>query len=442
VTARSLLASLVPKAIRHDYLLPAVQALRLGIWKSRWRAVRRRIVAPAPAQGQPRIFIIPSDLHELAGSVGDEAMLTVAVAAVWHACADAEILVATAGDKADAIAQARGMTPLREWDSPRFVDMCVDMIANRPPDAVLALGADALDGVYGPLNPGRALIFCDLAARAGIPVAVLGFSFSRRPAASLRTLFREAHGTIRFNLRDAISLARFESFSGRRGRLVADIALLLAPEAGGGELEEAESWAKRRRAAGDLLLAFNIHPMLFDPGQGKRFDALIDASARVLERIAGARRVSWLLVPHDYRVGVGGDAALEALQRRVAPALGERARLLAGRHAAAQIKHLAGRLDGTISGRMHLTIASLGTGVPAMGLSYQDKLEGLFAHFGLPDTLMLTPEQACDAELFATRIETFIDSLAELRRQIAARAEQVRSLAALNFDVLDQRHRA
>ena len=60
---------------------------------------------------------------------------------------------------------------------------------------------------------------------------------------------------------------------------------------------------------------------------------------------------------------------------------------------ASEIKAVAGLVDGVVTGRMHLAIAALGQGTPVAAITYQDKFQGLFAHFGVSESLLLSPEQ-------------------------------------------------
>ena len=119
--------------------------------------------------------------------------------------------------------------------------------------------------------------------------------------------------------------------------------------------------------------------------------ALIDATASALLAVARRHRVSWLLLPHDFRGERGDNAALAPLAQRVGATLGERVLHAGEPLSAAQLKAMAGVTDGIVTGRMHLAIAALGRGVPVAALTYQDKFQGLWTHFDLPLDLLLAP---------------------------------------------------
>ena len=105
-------------------------------------------------------------------------------------------------------------------------------------------------------------------------------------------------------------------------------------------------------------------------------------------------QVALALVPHDYRKG--GD--LEVL-RQIAQGLdtdGSRVRLVTAVLSAEELKALVGGLDALFTSRMHLGIAALGMGKPISAFAYQGKFVGLFKHVGLPETLILPPERACE----------------------------------------------
>jgi polysaccharide pyruvyl transferase WcaK-like protein len=81
---------------------------------------------------------------------------------------------------------------------------------------------------------------------------------------------------------------------------------------------------------------------------------------------------------------------------------------------------------------MHFVIACLGTGVPALGASYQGKFEGLYRHFGI-STLLL------DEHCWAARshvlggIDRAVGQRDSLRGALAEHLPRVKQLAALNL---------
>jgi polysaccharide pyruvyl transferase WcaK-like protein len=93
-------------------------------------------------------------------------------------------------------------------------------------------------------------------------------------------------------------------------------------------------------------------------------------------------------------------------------------------------------VDGVITARMHLCIAALGMGLPVAALTYQDKFQGLFHHFGLSEDWLLAPEQILAGNALEKMMLRFIDENAVLKRQVQARLPEVKRLAMLNFESL------
>jgi polysaccharide pyruvyl transferase WcaK-like protein len=93
---------------------------------------------------------------------------------------------------------------------------------------------------------------------------------------------------------------------------------------------------------------------------------------------------------------------------------------------------------------MHLAIAALGMGVPALGLSSgptQGKFEGLLQHYGLPSWLSLSPETYLLEGVLRDALARFINELPELRDTIESRRELVLGLSRRNFEIFDAIYR-
>ena len=74
-------------------------------------------------------------------------------------------------------------------------------------------------------------------------------------------------------------------------------------------------------------------------------------------------------------------------------------------------------------------------GVPAGGVVYQGKFEGLYQHFDLSG-LCLSPDALASGGQLAPFLAGLGDRRADLRESIAARLAEVQALALHNFDDL------
>lgn len=406
------------------------QLLLLLLWQ-----IARRMPPPSRAAPGEAVLIIPADADGLTGSRGDEAMLAGACAMVEDRLGRVPMWVACTGAEADASARRAGLQPLRVWGGAWMPFAFRRRLAEARPTRALVMGADMMDGLYSPVTALRMIVAADLLARAGARTDFLGFSLNARPAPVVRLAFRLLDAAVAINLRDPSSWRRFGRATGRSARLVADTAFLMAPAAPQTAAAEAERWVQEQRAAGRCVLAVNFHPMLFrgrDPdAQARSLSAALQAT---LHALTERHRVSWLLLPHDERSAAGDLAMLADLHGRLADP--ERAWTFHLQHPppAAQIKALSGAVDGTITGRMHLAIATLGQGRPVLAFAYQGKFSGLMRHFRLPPWLVLEPDEARDGFELCTRVEHFIEALPMLTERVREQLPTVIALARDTFE--------
>ncbi|SNB63163.1 Polysaccharide pyruvyl transferase family protein WcaK [Arboricoccus pini] len=392
------------------------------------KSTARRFATKWPPR---RVLLVPADPRTLVGSRGEEAMIAVFAQTVLAAMPDAIITVLTQTEEASLAAEARGYVPLRLWGRPDFVPAITEMLAQQRPDAVMVLGADVLDGHYGARGAAKMLIVADLAARCGIPSTVLGFSFNNAPSPALKPIFDNLHDDVVINLRDPISLERFRAFTRAKPTLVADTAFLMPPEPSPAHDNDVR-FVEERRAAGQAVVAVNLHPTLFKGRPATDLTDFVERMAEAMAMVSASRPVTWILLPHDFRENEGDGIVLNAVGdvlRQKYPNTEFHA--VQGVHSAPAIKAFGHHLDGVVAGRMHLTIGCLGGGVPVMALIYQDKFEGLYRHFDLPSWLLLDPHAATLE--FAQAIQRFVDELPALRAQILRMLPQVIADAHANY---------
>jgi polysaccharide pyruvyl transferase WcaK-like protein len=229
-------------------------------------------------------------------------------------------------------------------------------------------------------------------------------------------------------------LERFASFTSAMPELVADCAFMMAPSWPDPIVSR---WIEERRKRSDKILGFNLHPMLVkeDPAS---VAGLVASAAEALEPILARGDTAIVLMPHDRRVGVGDSSMLEAIYHRMVSRHSEALLLLdPATLSAAQLKSIAGSLDGVVTGRMHLAIGALGMGVPVLCVGYQDKFEGLFAHFGMPEAMLMDAAAAGDPAVLNRRLSAFIDRLPELRVMVGDALPAVLARSRRNFAGLE-----
>lgn len=399
----------------------------------RWQIARKDVgVNAAPRNNPRRLVVLPSDPWSIHQSRGDEAMIEAAAGEMKRAYPTIEIYIVTATTAASADVRAMGFKPLELWRQPFSYEKVAQELSLTRPDFGLVLGADVLDGYYSPVDAARMLLVADLMAAFGAKVSVLGFSFNSRPAKALREVFRLIDPGVVLNLRDAISLQRFDDFAQRRAHLVADAAFMLTPRADTAAVKQVAATMARQREEGRKIFVFNIHPMLFKKPEPAKLRQMIELAAGAMERLSREYNASWLLLAHDYRPEIADDNCLRPLADRLQPALGDRVHHVDQALSAGEIKAVVGLVDGVITGRMHLAIAALGQGTPVAAITYQDKFQGLFAHFDVSESLLLSPAQFLVGDSFEKFLLHFLGAHESVGEKICQMLPGVMELSRAN----------
>ena len=390
--------------------------------------------APADGSRKQRLFLIPGDPWSVTGSKGDEAMIVALIDRLSARYGGLEVAILTATPGADEAVRKLGYQPFPLWTEDLSLGHAMSQILAFGADMLLVIGGDVMDGYYNVPGSLRFVALVDLAARCGIKkTAILGFSFNRHPHRSLRPAYDRTTPGVLINLRDRQSLERFNRFSTARARLVADVAFMLEPDHRATAVEEASRWVGARHEAGQRVLAFNIHPMLFRRMPAPKLEAFKRSTIAALRSVLRATNVSLLLLCHDVRLRTGDDVCLKDIHAALLDEFGDRVYYPTPGLGAAQLKAIVTHVDAVVTGRMHLAIAALGTGVPVAAMTYQDKFDGLFEHFALPRRLLLHPKQARDPQRLSQFMLSFLGELAPLRDQVRSRLPSVLAASESNL---------
>ncbi len=309
------------------------------------------------------------------------------------------------------------------WPKKNLIDWIFLAIQLRRSSHFFVLGADVLDGKYGYIKPWRMLLVADLARTLGVDSRICGFSLNEQPAVAMKRAFADLHPRVRCYLRDPVSAERFYQITGRRGHRVADLAFLLEP-AQKDSIAELANWIHAWKESGQFVLGVNLNYLPFSDqycnGQYKgREQEITQTVAQNMESLLRSQpNLAAVFVPHDNR----GRWSDEWFVNEVFSALSEdvQGRCIIVRKVlqANEIKSIAGMLDGAITGRMHFLIALLGSGVPALGVTYQGKFQGLYQLFHL-DGLTITPDDLLSPKLFSDALEHFLNDIENLKLAVA-----------------------
>ncbi|HYE35026.1 polysaccharide pyruvyl transferase family protein [Methylocaldum sp.] len=410
--------------------------LRVPMLYREWQHEKRQLANPSspdPLKACNSILIAPCDPVTLAGSKGDEAMITAFVERIREFNPDCRFGLLTYHDRVPETLAGLGARPEPVWANPKWSLRQLVRTVSRY-EGLAIVGGDVMDGYYTPLTALRLWVVGDMAARLGKRSAILGFSFNDKPSPRLRRCLDSLDRRFVVSVRDEVSLERFRRFSATEARLVADAAFLLRPSFSE-RIEAVCFWADSQRAAGRTVVGFNLHPMLIKEGDQTRRSAMIDASITALRNVAVRDDVSYLLISHDFRGGpMGDEAVLGPIFEGLQGELGERIRYWKDRFSAKELKAIAGVTDAVLTGRMHLAVAALGQGVPIVAVTYQGKFEGLLRHFDLPERLAVSPETILVSSRLASLIDELIASREVLAASIAEFWPRVERRALLNIE--------
>ncbi|WP_428419889.1 polysaccharide pyruvyl transferase family protein [Methylibium sp.] len=400
-------------------------------WKRLQRSGNTRSWA-AQTGASPTALIIPPDPLLLIASKGDEAMITCVISAIRQDNENARIVIATCGEGADAKARQMGLEPCRILDE-GSLSRSAERMSSVSPTHVFTIGADVLDGSYDPDFSLRLLALTDLAARKGAVCSVTGFSFSKKPYRALAKAYSSASRSIVFRLRDRRSFERFREFCSARAELVADVAFLLKPDPHSARTNDLRSWITERRAEGQKVIGLNFHPLLLPPVRRGELPSFVASLADSISSLIANANCSVVLLAHDFRGTSADHHCLGPLYDSLQRSVPGRVFNADEEFSASELKGLVGALDGVISGRMHLAIASLGMGTPVFAFSYKDKMEGLLMHFALSESMMVMIDDVKNRTKFDQLLGSFVSELDGVRRSVADSLPTVKALAKKNL---------
>lgn len=403
----------------------------------RWRILQckaAKYTSALTAERPPSLMLFPCDFGSVIGSRGDEAMIYAILSDFRNRHPEGRIVVVTTSssfpDSSDGRRLRADFSPsLVVHPTPGGLKNFFKLLLAERPTEVYALGADCMDGHYSPFTSVNLLGVCDLAIRLGIPSILTSFSWNDHPHTAIVRAFRFATARLPILVRDPVSFTRFTKgvsrAQGARTELVADVAFNLQPKSSVAVRTELD-WMSAEKRRGRFVLGFNLHAMLVPAAELPDFIVRVAHALDVF--LAAHPNVSLVFIPHDYRDG--GDLAVLKQLRAAIKAQNVRIPVADHFFSAAELKALTRGLDALFSSRMHLAIAALGQGKPVAGFAYQGKFAGLFRHFDLPETLILSPGNVTDLPHVLTDLVIGTQALATV---VSDRLAHVLELARRNL---------
>jgi len=326
------------------------------------------------------------------------------------------------------------------WEHVRFIKFptLTKMIAFLPRlllyKTAYYIGADVIDGTYGESAP---LITCFLLrslSAVGARVTILGCSFSRSPTADCVEALNTLPRSVEICARDHLSRERLQTALHRPVRLVADTSLSLEKgEIRQDSVKSLVAWTAAQRSLGNRIVGVNANYSLVPRSEGHTLHELADVYHRFIEEATSADpTLRYVFLGSDGR-GQSEFRFADIIYQRMPSHLQSFCQRQAELCSFQEMKAICASLDLVITGRMHLSIASLGEGTPVGCIVYQGKFEGLIeGHFQLQDVLIEPAEAFAPGGLhkFLARL---LPRLSEIREKIQERLPHVRELAEDNF---------
>ena len=189
-------------------------------------------------------------------------------------------------------------------------------------------------------------------------------------------------------------------------------------------------------------LGLNVNGLMYNGGytRANMFGLTLDYAAmlpRLVETLLQHHRGELWLIPHTYGPpeSVESDpAACRKVRDALPPAVRNRVRIVTGEYDCHEIKGVIGLCCFFVGSRMHACIAALSQGVPAVGIAYSHKFQGVFETLGMGrwvvDGRTTSGQEAVEQVL---RLYWRQD---EVRRALAERAKEARRQLGEVFDRL------
>lgn len=374
------------------------------------------------------LVLLPPHPQNPFGSRGDQAMALAAISEFRAANPNGKVSFITSPECPEEALESLNVHGIPIWGKHRTSGL--DALESATCLAVI--GADVMDGYYWPLTVLRALEVCEQGRIRGTSVGVLGFSFNSLPDPYCARALQALNPAIRLFSRDPVSARRFVASIGKDPELVADAAFCLTPRVSE-VVTKVEQWIATETCSGRTVVGFNLHLMLLDVNGACDEVTAVKVAAQALSRLISEFNTSIVLIPHDFRGNKNDKTMLLQCLANIPEGLAAHVLLPDSEFLADELKAVAGMCSLVLTGRMHLAIATLGMGMPVAAVAYQDKFEGLFEHFGLPNSHIIQPVQLGDPDAVWMWMKSAFLARHSLAQQVQQKLPKIMELSRMNF---------
>jgi polysaccharide pyruvyl transferase WcaK-like protein len=312
------------------------------------------------------------------------------------------------------------------WDKVRFLSQLV-----RTQYFVVA-GADVLDGCYSRFRSLRRIELLFLATCAGVSTHVFGASCNEVPSPDCMDALRSIGTPFEIRARDRHSQCRLMTHLKRFVAFCPDTAFLLQPVGGSPKVERVTNWVKLRRQLGGKVIGVNVCSSHITERSHEYGEQLKSAYVEAIENLISVNAASIVFIPHDLR-GNPSDATLcGEVRQRLQSNMLDVTICLEDEFRATEIKFLVAELDVVLTGRMHLAIACLGSGVPVGCISRQGKFAGLLELVEQEDAI-ISPDDAVSPGRLSKFLKNLLETFPARKIQLEGAIQRIRTITEENL---------
>jgi len=201
---------------------------------------------------------------------------------------------------------------------------------------------------------------------------------------------------------------------------------------------------RKLRAEDAIVVGLNVSGLLYNGGHTRdnMFGLKTDYReliCEIIKMLLKEEEVVVLLIPHvfppaGYEVESDSDACLK-IYGQLSQIYPGRIFLVKGEYDQGEIKYIIGLCDFFIGSRMHACIAALSQGIPAIGLAYSKKFQGVFDSVGIGN-LAIDLRTATEPDVLSRVEDTFINGH-KMTQELSVRVAQVqREVLSILYEAL------
>lgn len=299
------------------------------------------------------------------------------------------------------------------------------------------IGADTLDGFFSEAQSLLLIELANLAYRAGSKTSIINFSFNLTPKESCAAALKNLSPNIQLIARGMLSQQRLQSHINRNIGVGTDVAFLLKPDMNSKDIEPIRRWINDQKKAGKIVIGINASYTSFQRFPEITISQIISIYVKIIQALGSkVKRITFLLIPHDSRSEWNDMKIAHAIFSRLPKGIKAETRIFDKLYSASEIKAACEGLNCMFTGRLHLAIAGLSQGVPAITVGYQDKAQEIYKNFDLETALVVEPTTVLDIATIVFRLEMLIAKSDEFRTKINSKLSDVKKLAEANFQTI------